>query len=96
MDTKAPVNSSLLMPVLPTGDGTFTPCPELMLEEEAIRYLRLDDSANAARTLRYYRERGLLRGTRVGTHIRYRRVELDRFLELQTADNGPGTGSNRP
>jgi len=45
-----------------------TPCPELLTEEEAIRYLRLyeiniEDPAN---TLRYYRKKGLLRATQVG------------------------------
>ena len=65
------------------------PCPELLTPEEAIRYVRLD--VNGPRepelTLRRYRELGLLRGTRVGRRILYRRVELDRFLAKQT-ENG--------
>ena len=28
--------------VLPNGNGSFTPCPKLLTEDEAIRYLRLD------------------------------------------------------
>ncbi|HOW74104.1 MAG TPA: helix-turn-helix domain-containing protein [Phycisphaerae bacterium] len=71
-----------VMFVLP-GDPP-QPCPELLTEKEAVRYLRLDDNKNPSRTLKYYRERGLLRGTPVGRHLLYRRVELDRFLELQT------------
>jgi len=65
-----------------------TPCPELLTEKEAARYFRLDGDKNASRTLKYYREKGLLRATTVGRHLLYRRVELDRFLELQTAGNG--------
>lgn len=68
--------------VMPDG----TPAPALMTTDEAIRYLRLDcdGPANPADTLRYYRERGLLKGTRVGRRIRYRRVELERFLARLT------------
>ena len=68
------------------GNGGFLPCPELLTETEAIRYLRLDPDgpSKPALTLRYYREKGLLRGTRVGRRIRYRREELDRLLERLT------------
>lgn len=61
-------------------------CPELLTEDEAIRYLRLDvDGPKKPKlTLRYYREKGLLRGTKVGRRMRYRRVELDRLLENLT------------
>jgi len=69
---------------LPDGNGGSTPCPELLTEEEAVRYLRLEGDRNPRRTLRYYREKGLLRSTSVGRHLRYRRVELDAFLERQT------------
>ena len=65
------------------------PCPELLTEEEAIRYLRLDtiEIANRSGTLRRYRERGLLRATQVSKRVFYRRTELDRFLERLTEDN---------
>jgi hypothetical protein len=65
------------------------PCPEVLTEEEVIRYLRLDliDVKDPAGTLRYYRERGLLRATQVGKAVRYRRVELERFLERLTEQN---------
>lgn len=72
------------MSVLPDGNGGFTPCPEVLTEEEAIRYLRLDDATNPSRTLRYYREQGRLRGTKVGRHLRYLRRNLDEFLDKQT------------
>ena len=65
------------------------PCPDVLTEDEAIKYLRLDniDIANAADTLRYYRKRGLLHGTQIGKCIRYRRVELERFLDKLTEVN---------
>ncbi len=66
-----------------------TPCPELLTEEEAIRYLRLDEVniKDPAETLRRYREKGLLRGTQVSKRIFYRRVELDRLLDRLTEQN---------
>lgn len=75
-------------PVLPAGPPV--PCPELLTEEEAIRYLRLDTIAglkNPGETLARYRANGMLRGTQVSKRIFYRRVELDRFLDRLTAEN---------
>ncbi len=78
--------TTAIQPVLPDGNGGYAPCPELLTEDEAIRYLRLDidGPGNPRLTLRYYREKGVLRATRVGRRLRYRRVELDRFLRLVT------------
>ena len=75
--------------VLPDGNGGFTPCPELLTEEEAIRFLRLDciDIEEPANTLRYYRRKGLLRATQVGKCIRYRHVELEKLLDRLTETN---------
>jgi len=75
--------------VLPDGNGRFTPCPELLTEEEAIRFLRLDgiNTENPANTLRYYRKKGLLQATQVGKCIRYRRIELEKLLERLTETN---------
>ena len=75
------------IPVLPGNPPQ--PCPELLTEEEAIRYLRLDqiEIEDPAGTLRYYRAKGLLRGTQVGKCVRYRRVELEDFLEKLTDAN---------
>ncbi len=75
------------VPILPGNPSE--PCPELLTEEEAARYLRLDkiDTENPAGTLRYYRKKGLLRATQVGKCIRYRRVELDHLLERLTDVN---------
>ena len=75
------------VPILPGNPPE--PCPELLTEAEAIRYLRLDQIGieEPARTLFYYRRRGLLRATQVGKCIRYRRIELERFLERATESN---------
>lgn len=34
--------------VLPDGNGGFTPCPELLTEEELIRFLRIPEVSNSA------------------------------------------------
>ena len=72
--------------ILPGQDGTARPCPELLTEREAVQFLRLDVEGpdNPAKTLQYYRERGLLRGTRVGKRLRYQRKELLSFLDKLT------------
>lgn len=68
-------------------DGT--PVPELLTEEEAIRFLRLDTEQlkDPSNTLRYYREKGLLRPTRVGKTNKYLKKELLYFLDLLTSGN---------
>ena len=68
--------------VLPDGNGGFTPCPELLTETEAIRYLRLDvdGSPNPLKTMEYYRNSGQLVAVKVGKKNRYRRQDLDDFL----------------
>ena len=75
--------------VLPDGKGGFAPCPELLTEDEAIRFLRLDGISihDPATTLKYYRKKGLLRATQVGKCIRYRRVELEKLLDRLTEIN---------
>ncbi|MHC4332003.1 MAG: helix-turn-helix domain-containing protein [Planctomycetota bacterium] len=75
--------------VLADGNGGFTPCPDLLTEGEAIRFLRLDGICieDPANTLRYYRKKGLLRATQVGKCIRYRRIELEKLLDRLTEAN---------
>ena len=69
--------------VLPDGNGGFTPCPELLTEAEAIRYLRLDikGPSNPSNTLKYYRDQGVLRAIHIGRNLRYPRKELDLMVE---------------
>lgn len=74
--------------VLPVGPPS--PCPELLTEEEAIRYLRLDTITglrNPKETLARYRASGMLRGTQVSKRVFYRRVELERVLERPTTES---------
>lgn len=76
-------------PVLPGSDGKCQPCPDLLTEGEAIRYLRLDTVgiSDPTATLRRYRDQNLLRGTQVSKRIFYRRIELERFLDRLTDEN---------
>lgn len=71
--------------VLPDGNGSYTPCPEVLTEAEAIRYLRIDkQKADPAKTLQYYRDKKLLKPTKIGKNLLYSRKELDRFVEVLT------------
>ncbi len=81
-----------VLPGVMHDDGTRSPsepCPELLTEDEAVRYLRLDTTGvrRPGETLERYRGMGLLRGTQVGRRLFYRRVELDAFLDRQTDAN---------
>jgi len=69
--------------VLPSSNGQIGACPELLTPDEVVRFLRLDvdGPADPLQTLRYYRERGLLHGVKVGKRLRYTRKELLRFLD---------------
>ncbi|MFA7238348.1 MAG: helix-turn-helix domain-containing protein [Phycisphaeraceae bacterium] len=89
------VSPAILPPRYEKQDGRLVeiepsrPCPELLTESEAIRYLRLDTTgiSHPQHTLERYRAMGLLRGTQVGRRVFYRRLELERFLERQTDAN---------
>jgi len=63
-----------------------SPVPELLTEEETICFLRLDTNGpvHPEHTLKYYRDKGLLRPTRVGRKLRYQKKELLRFLDAVT------------
>jgi hypothetical protein len=62
------------------------PVPEVLIEKELIELLRLDENGpkDPALTIHYYRDKGLLRGIRIGKRIRYTKQEVIRFLEKQT------------
>ena len=64
-------------------------CRDLLTEEEAIGYLRLDtiQVKYPAETLRRYRREGHLRGTQVGKRVFYLRTELDALLRKLTEIN---------
>lgn len=66
------------------ADGAVV--PDLLTEEEAIKFLRLDEGGpkDPATTLEYYRSEDRLRATKVGKRLRYLKSELLNFLEYQT------------
>lgn len=63
-------------------DGSIM--PELLTEQEAIVFLRLDAEKNAPRTLKYYRDKGHLRGLKIGTNFLYPKQELLDFIAMAT------------
>ena len=65
-------------------DGS--PVPELLTEAEAICFLRLDVDGpkNPKLTLKHYRDKGLLKPTKVGKTNKYLKKELLRFLDHLT------------
>ena len=74
----------------PTGK----PVPEVLTEEETIKFLRLDidGPADPHQTLKYYRDEGLLRGTRISRKYLYQKKELLLFLDKVTSrTNGKKT-----
>ena len=62
------------------------PVPELLTEQEAISFLRLDADGpkHPEQTLQYYRSEGLLRATKVGKRLRYTKSELLELLDRLT------------
>jgi len=68
--------------------------PDLLTEEEAVCFLRLDidGPSKPELTLKYYRDEGLLVPTRVGKRNRYLRTELLKFLNRLTYSNRRKTG----
>lgn len=60
--------------------------PEVLTEEETVEFLRLDTDgpANPSLTLKHYRDKGLLRPTRIGKKNRYSKKELLHFIDQMT------------
>ena len=71
-------------PTLYFPDGK--PVPPVLTTEELITLLRLDvDGPKVPKnTLEYYREKKLLRGIRVGKHLRYYLPDVIEFLNNQS------------
>ena len=70
------------------------PVPPLLTEQETIILLRLDTNgpANPHETLKYYRDEGLLRATRISKKYLYQKKEVLLFLDKLTArTNGKKT-----
>lgn len=70
------------------------PVPEVLTEEEAINFLRIDTIGvkNPSTTLRYYREEGLLEATRISKKLFYTKQQLLQFLQMQTELTNPNDG----
>jgi len=58
--------------------------PELLTEDEALIFLRLEKENKPTRTLKYYRDKGQLRGLKIGTNFLYPKRELLNFIEVAT------------
>lgn len=71
------------IPVCYFPDGT--PCPYLMTEDEAIRFLRIDtvNIKDRSSTLRRYREAGVLRGIQISKVVLYSLPKLIAFIDRQ-------------
>ena len=67
------------------ADGTTV--PDLLTEQELLKFLRLDTNgpANPHETLKYYRDEGLLRATRISKKYLYQKKEVLLFLDKLTA-----------
>ena len=66
------------------ADGAHV--PDVLTEEEAIKFLRLDIDGpkEPSATLKHYRDKNMLRGTRIGRRYRYSRAELLKFIVVAT------------
>jgi hypothetical protein len=58
--------------------------PQLLTENEAIVFLRLETENNPTRTLKYYRDKGQLRGVKIGSNLLYPKQELFNFIKVAT------------
>jgi len=60
------------------------PAPAVLTADETVSLLRLDN-ANPLRTLKFYRDEGLLVGVRIGKKVRYPLTEVMAFLAQKVA-----------
>jgi hypothetical protein len=75
-------------PIYMVDGEKVIPVPEVLTEQEVIKMLRLDlgGPEDPGQTLAYYRDKGLLRATRIGKRLRYWKHEVLKFLEFQTEE----------
>lgn len=67
---------------LPSGK----PVPFVLTAEELIELLRLEGNS-PERTLKFWRDEGDLQGVRLGRKVRYRLVDIERFLARKVGEN---------
>lgn len=67
----------------PIPDDLCRRMSPVLTEQEAVRYLRLDETKvkNPADSLTRYRRKGLLRGVQIGREIRYHIEELNVLIQ---------------
>ena len=72
------------IPTLYFPDGKRVPL--VLTSEELVHFLRLDVNGprSPENTLEYYREKKLLRGVKIGQHMRYYLPDVIEFLNLQS------------
>jgi len=63
------------------------PAPAVLTAEETAAMLRLE-GGSSGRTLKYYRDEGQLKGIRLGRKVRYRLVDVQKFLAQKAGENG--------
>jgi hypothetical protein len=81
-DVQMPKEVNIHIDTLYMPDGSVM--PELLTEQEAIVWLRLETENNPSRTLKYYRDKGQLRGVKIGSNLLYPKQELLSFIEVAT------------
>jgi hypothetical protein len=74
------------IPFLPSGK----PAPAVLTAAEVAEFLRLDGKAE--RTLKYWRDMGLLRGVRLGKTLRYRLCDVEAFLAAKVGAESSSIG----
>ena len=58
------------------------PVADVLTEAEVSEFLRLDtDETSSSATLKYYRDKGLLKGIKIGKKLRYTKQEVLSFLD---------------
>ena len=80
-NTAEETDTSQAVHYMPDGK---TIMPELLTEQEAIIWLRLETEDNPSRTLKYYRDKGQLRGVKIGMNFLYPKQELLNFIDIAT------------
>ena len=78
-DNAAKNTANMLIAYLPDG----RPAPVVLTAEETAELLRLDNG-DPLRTLKFFRDEGLLKGFRLGRKVRYRLIDVLTFLEQKS------------
>jgi hypothetical protein len=70
-----------------TKDRPAEPAPYVLTEEDMVRLLRLETAADPYQTLYRYRNKGQLRATQVGKHVRFLLPDVVKFLATAQEEN---------